>query len=46
MCYKVKPAKGEPRQVPVVGIYTSNQFGPLQVDTKEELCVPSTKTLE
>jgi hypothetical protein len=48
MCYKVKPAKGEPKYTPVIGIFTNNQFGSEQLDTKkeEELCVPSEKFLE
>ena len=45
MCYDIKRAKGEPKHVKVLGIFVSNQFGPLQVDTKKEkeLCVPSQK---
>ena len=47
MCYKVKPAKGEPKHEKVLGIYTDNQFGPLLFDTdkEEEFCVPCQKTL-
>jgi hypothetical protein len=47
MCYKVKPARGEPRHEKVTGIFTNNQFGPEQLDTEkeEELCVPSMKFL-
>ncbi len=46
MCYKVKPASGEPKHVRVLGqIHTENQFGALRLDTvKEEvLCVPAEK---
>ncbi|MBI1987279.1 MAG: DUF4915 domain-containing protein [Nitrospinae bacterium] len=47
MCYQVKPATGEPRHVPQVGIHLSNQFGSEQLDTskEKELCVRSSKTL-
>jgi len=47
LCYKVKPAKDEPKHEKIESIHVNNQFGPLQVDTKKEkeLCVPSTKTL-
>lgn len=46
MCYGVKRAAGQPRHVPVTGIYVNNQFGPEQLDTVREtdLCVPSVKT--
>jgi YVTN family beta-propeller protein len=46
MCYKVKPASGEPKHTRVIGqIHTENQFGALRLDTvKEEvLCVPAEK---
>jgi YVTN family beta-propeller protein len=46
MCYKVKPASGEPKHTRVLGqIHTENQFGALRLDTvKEEvLCVPAEK---
>ena len=47
MCYDVKPAKGEPKHKKI-SVFTNNQFGPEQLDVKEEkqLCVPSTKTLQ
>ncbi len=40
LCYDVE-------RLPL-GVFTNNQFGPLQLDVKEknQLCVPSTKTLE
>lgn len=46
MCYQAKPAIGEPRHTPVIGIHVNNQFGAEQLDTikEDELCVPSTKT--
>ncbi len=42
-CYSAKPAKDEPKHVPVEGIYLNNQLGPEQIDTKVEstLCVPT-----
>jgi hypothetical protein len=45
MCYKVKPAKGQPKHTPVVGIRVNNQFGLETLNTKkeDELCVPSAK---
>ena len=45
LCYKVKPAKGEPKFDKVKAIHINNQFGPLQLDAKreKELCVPSVK---
>jgi hypothetical protein len=47
MCYRAKPATGQPKHVKVLGIHVNNQFGPAQLDTiKEgELCVPSEKIL-
>lgn len=47
MCYRVKPAMGQPKHVHVVGqIHTQNQFGAERLDTikEEELCVPAVKT--
>lgn len=43
MCFKVKPADGEPGFKMVRDIHTNNQFGPLQMVAiaEEELCVPS-----
>ena len=49
MCYKVKPAEGQPKHVKIIGeIHVNNQFGSLRLDTKEEkeLCMPSEKLLE
>ncbi len=45
MCYQAKPAKDEPKHIPMTGIHVNNQFGPEQLDTikEEELCVPSEK---
>ena len=47
MCYRVKPARGEPRHRRVKGVLLSNQFGVIGVDTikERELCLPATKTL-
>lgn len=50
MCYQVTLAKQQPKQSKhkqVVKIYVNNQVGPEQLDTlnKDDLCVPSTKTL-
>jgi hypothetical protein len=44
----VKPVKGQPEHEKREGIFTNNQFGPLQMDTKKEkeLCVPSEKFVE
>ncbi len=44
LCYKVKPAAGEPKHVPVVGtIHTTTRLGHERLDTagESELCVPS-----
>lgn len=44
MCYRAKPAKGEPRHTPVVDrIHTNNDFGSGRLDTvrEDELCVPA-----
>ena len=43
VCYKAKPAKGEPKHVKQAGVYVNHQFGPAQLDTvkEEELCLPS-----
>ena len=47
LCYDVKPAKEEPKHEKRKSVFTNNQFGPEQLDTKKEkeLCVPSMKTL-
>jgi len=43
MCYQAKPAKGEPKHLPVKGLFVNNQFGPERLDTikDEEVCVES-----
>ena len=43
LCYKVKPARGEPKHSKVLGLHVNNQFGPERLDTikEQELCVPS-----
>ncbi len=45
MCYKVKPAKGQPKHTVVAGVRVNNQFGLETLNTKkeDELCVPSAK---
>ncbi len=47
LCYVVRPSPGSPKHVPVQGIHTNNQFGPLQLGTQKEaeFCVPSTLAL-
>jgi len=47
LCYDVKPVKGEQKHEKRKSVFTNNQFGPEQLDTKKEkeLCVPSMKTL-
>jgi len=48
MCYQAKPAKGQPKHVPVTGTFVNNQFGPEQLNTaqEQEFCVPSEKIIE
>ena len=43
LCYKAKPAKGEPKHEKRTGVHVAHQFGAAQLDTvkEEELCVPS-----
>ncbi len=40
--------QSQPRHEKLSGIFVNNQFGTLQIDTikEEELCIPSTKTLQ
>ena len=47
LCYDVKPAEDQPKHEKRESVFTNNQFGPEQLDTKKEkeLCVPSMKTL-
>jgi hypothetical protein len=44
LCYQAVPAKGQPKHVPVKGVFIANEFGPAQVDTikEDEVCLPST----
>jgi hypothetical protein len=44
MCYIARPAIGEPKAVPVQGVFTNNQFEPAQMDVRNEgeFCIPST----
>ena len=44
VCYKAKPAKGQPKHAKQPGVSTTNQFGSGALDTvkEEELCIPST----
>jgi hypothetical protein len=43
VCYKAKPARGQPKHAKRTGVTTVNQFGSEQLDTvkEDELCVPS-----
>jgi len=43
LCYKAKPAKGEPKHLPIAGRLTANVFGAESIDTRkeDEICVPS-----
>jgi cysteine-rich repeat protein len=43
VCYKVKPAEGQPPHLPRIGVFVTGQFGPEQLSTKKEdlLCIPS-----
>ena len=46
-CYRVKPARGEPRHTRRTGVHTANAFGAEQIDTvkEEELCLPASLAL-
>jgi hypothetical protein len=43
LCYKAKPAKGQPKHEKRKGVYVGHQFATGQLDTvgEQELCVPS-----
>jgi DNA-binding beta-propeller fold protein YncE len=43
LCYRVKPARGEPRHTRRTGVHTANAFGAEQLDTvkEDELCLPA-----
>jgi len=43
VCYKAKPAKGQPKHAKRAGVHVNHPFGPAQLDTvkEEELCLPS-----
>ena len=43
LCYRAKPAKGEPKHAKQAALRAANQFGAEQLDTTKEeiLCVPS-----
>ena len=45
VCYKVKPAKKQPKHAKRTGVFLGNQFGTEQLDTvkEDELCVPSSR---
>lgn len=47
VCFKVKPAKGQPKHAKRLGVHVNHAFGPGQLDTvkDEELCLPSTLQL-
>jgi len=44
LCYKAKPASGQPRHTRLTSVYTNDQLGPAIHDTvkQDEFCVPST----
>jgi cysteine-rich repeat protein len=46
MCFMAKPAKGQPKHVPVIGISTADEFfgERLRSVTEDELCVPAETT--
>ena len=46
-CYRVKPARGEPRHTRRTGVHTANAFGAGQLDTvkEDELCLPASLAL-
>lgn len=46
MCYRIAPAKREPKHDPTLGVHVATQFGREQLDTiaEDELCLPSTRT--
>lgn len=46
--YMIKPLKGQPAHIPVIGIRVVNQFGEIFLDTKkpDRLLVPSAKDLD
>jgi hypothetical protein len=43
VCYKAKPAKGQPKHAKRIGVHVNHQLGAAQLDTvkEEELCLPS-----
>lgn len=47
VCYRAKPAKGQPKHQKRFGVFVNNQFGPGKIDSikEDELCLPSTKIL-
>jgi hypothetical protein len=47
VCFKVKPAKGQPKHAKRLGVHVNHAFGPGQLDTvkEEELCLPSSLQL-
>jgi hypothetical protein len=46
MCYIGRPAIGQPRHVPVRGVFINNQLTAASVNTKKEIlfCIPSQKS--
>jgi hypothetical protein len=44
MRYQAAPANGQPKHVPVQGVFVDNELGPEQVDTikEDDVCIPST----
>ena len=47
LCYRVKPARGEPRHTRRSAVHTANAFGAEQLDTikEDELCLPAALAL-
>jgi hypothetical protein len=43
VCFKVKPAKGQPKHEKRFGVHVNHAFGPGELDTvkEDELCLPS-----
>lgn len=47
LCFKAKPARGEPKHAKLAGVHSADAFGQAQRDTlkEEELCLPATLAL-
>jgi hypothetical protein len=46
LCYNAKPARGEPKHIRRSGLFLSDQFGNMRLDTirEREFCIPTTTT--